>query len=466
MPDGVSTPSGITNEKHVLYSECTRVSYSLSPDTGLAKIVQEPDGHPIEAAADCAIPVDPVLVTTMQDTPLLTPALPITPLRKMQMQLEADQAWGLLSAEEEHKASSAKQRKKKSYPEGDEGDYISTHVMGPITVFPAYLSPTVKKWHLESPDEKPPWAVRIPMSGIRAWGNFKIFTRDGDECQISVHRIDARAPGHIKFLHYNAMILHSESSYDQFVGISSCRPPSGRVNARLNPIYGQYLIGWNGERGEWEDQVAAVRISNAKGSTIQAELVFRPALFDHADRNIKPCRGINNPKGASSRLASNDSTADSIQRAPKPQARRRRVTDGPQFDSGQGVFMDPLKRRRVTVDPNGSPTLQLQSQGVGRRLFYNPDVRIKFSAAENVRQFPLGDCDVSSLFEKARQFYGAMKIPTGTNWGLSCKIDGMEEARFIGEGCKDEWDILCKDVRALAINDNGPHLLEIQLAGL
>lgn len=430
------TPSTATNDLPPSSPEYPRVSYCLSPETGLAEIIEEPCGdssettHPTtpvysDEAIHFATPTKPAWDTSMQEAPKLEPALPVTPSPRIRMSLEDDDRWPL--THEGDDTSSATQ-------EEDKADCVFEHIRGPVGEVAAHLRLTTEKWHAQNPRAHPEWASRLSIPYLRGWGTFKVFSRDGDENDLSVHKVGVMSPGQSRAFHYPVMILHSEGCIDQFVAISACRPSMGKGNARLDPVHGQYLIAWDGAKGEWEDEVAAVRIATARGSDSEAsKLVFWPSLFDKAYGKIQPCRWVKNHKNGGK-------------------------------DSDKGGPNRPVKKRRIIVDENGSPGPSLTSKGVARRLLYHSEVRIKFSSADNVRQFPLEECDVAMLFQKARQFYGTMKMPPGTNSGLSCKMDGLAEARFIGEGCEDEWDIFCRDIRDLTLKEDGPHLLEVQPA--
>lgn len=436
------TPTVVTNEQHPRSPEYSRVSYYLSPETGLAEIIEEPCADPNEAIqpATPTHPTEAIHSVTptklawnmpIPGAPMIGPAPLVTPSPRIRKSLEDDNDWSL--AQEEHENSPLTQGDDKSTvpPEEDKASCIFEHIRGPMAEVATHLRLTTEKWHAQNPRAQPEWASRLSISSFNAWGTFKVFSRDGDENDISVHKVGITLPGQSRAFHYPVMILHGEGCPDQFVAISACRPSVLKGNGRLDPIYGQYLIAWDGEKREWEVEIAAVRIATAKGSDSEAQLVFWPSLFDKASGKIQPSRWVRNGTKAVR-------------------------------SSEKGSLKRPVKKRRVTVDEDGSPGPSLTSKGVARRLLYNSEVRVKFSSADNVRQFPLDECDVSMLFQKARQFYGAMKVPLDTNSGLSCKIDGMEEARFIGEGCEDEWDILCRDIRDLTLNEDGPHLLEVQ----
>lgn len=46
------------------------------------------------------------------------------------------------------------------------------------------------------------------------------------------------------------------------------------------------------------------------------------------------------------------------------------------------------------------------------------------------------------------------------------KIPGLGEERYVWEGCQDEYDLLCEDLRRLTLAEDAIHEIEIKLAGL
>lgn len=65
------------------------------------------------------------------------------------------------------------------------------------------------------------------------------------------------------------------------------------------------------------------------------------------------------------------------------------------------------------------------------------------------RCFSVGDCmNVDVFFQKAREFYRSSS--KATSMALACQIRGVEGIRYIGEGCQDEFRILCEDIDQLS----------------
>lgn len=454
----VGTPSlSPTGAKFNMYNG-PRLGYSLSAASGSAEIVNGPVENHIEPGIivrDFAVTmndhrmqdqVEPVATASksaevMEDHPREDQIEPVTTASGLAEVMEDHPMEDYIESPTPVAAPAAAQPRQPVTPTSASrrssmiiGRPVMTYVRGPRKEFPAYLRPALEEWHENQLNETPEWALRLSMSQASQWEPFQIFGREGEEHDLSVYSVSVKTKEKGRKMKYALMLLHTEGAEDEFVGTSTCRPAKGK--GPLQGMNGTYLIVWNRQRKCWENQIAAIRVWFPKGHKGKGPIAFRPGMFDKAVGNIRPTR-----RSKGNEDFEEDSGSDE-KSPPKP----------------------PKKKAKLRIDSNGSPTLLSAPMSVSRALFYSPNVRIKLASEKAVRYFPLDGCSIETLFSKARQFYGDEKMSSSEEAGLACKLAGMKEARFIGENCADEWDILCRDIRDLTLKEEGIHLVEVQPA--
>ncbi|KAJ5772246.1 hypothetical protein N7520_002775 [Penicillium odoratum] len=306
---------------------------------------------------------------------------------------------------------------------------------GPAEFFPAHLLTVLEEWHQEYPLEAPPCQWKGRSEGAQ-WVNFKIFDHDGDEHDISIFKVTISHP---KARKYNMTILHSENAPEVFVDCAmQCRP----MNFKVSGCQCQYVFAWLGLIEGYENDSCAIRVWGPEGTDIDFKSRWfgpdqgKRAKSVKTDKHPNPATPIKGPSRRSAKLYNSDSDT-----MPTPYSLKQRV----EYDSDEeGV---------VAHDP------------VRKILFSPPSIRFKLLSenSPNVRIFSFNEqMDSGQIFKKAREFYQDIKAPS--EMALLCKVPGQQELRYIGEGCDDEFDILCDDIKRLSLHEGDVRVIEVKPA--
>ncbi|CAL5866037.1 uncharacterized protein PFLUO_LOCUS244 [Penicillium psychrofluorescens] len=330
-------------------------------------------------------------------------------------------------------------------------------VSGPGNVFPTDLRALLKEWHEAYPEKLPPCATRS-WSASRL-GHFMIFDRDGDELRLAIYKVITHAISNPYFV----MVLVSEKGPGELVAPTSIRPRMTNKKSK-----GHYLLAWLGVTQEWDNEVSAVRVPILDDEKIQ----FDPKMFDYAQDNPLLLRAITTPKKnkdssptdsadhpSGKSLLPHLTLLEPALHAPTPspitQASEHDESQSPQKTKDQVFWTDQTSKREVSEASSDHFT----SRNVRRRLFAptptpsSPATKARFKlvseTSEMARCFSVGNCEnVDIFFQKAREFYRSSS--NAASMALACQIPGVEGIRYVGEGCQDEFRILCEDIDQLS----------------
>ncbi|KAJ5624385.1 hypothetical protein N7510_000694 [Penicillium lagena] len=330
-------------------------------------------------------------------------------------------------------------------------------VSGPGNVFPAGLRAILKDWHDAHSEKLPPCATRS-WSASRL-GRFVIFDWDGDELQLAIYKVIT----HTISTPYFVMVLLSEKGPGELVAPTSIRPKM--TNKSLK---GHYLLAWLGDTQQWGNEVSAVRVPILDDRKVR----FDPKMFDYAQDNPLLLRAITTPK-----KNKDSSPTDSAEHAnvksrpphltflepalyaptPSPitQASEDDERQSPHKTTDQSFWADQTSKRELSEVSSDPSTIR----NVRRRLFAptptppSPTTKARFKlvseTSEMTRCFSVEDCEnVDVFFKKAREFYRSAR--KASSMALACQIPGVAGIRYIGEGCQDEFRILCEDIDQLS----------------
>jgi hypothetical protein len=286
-----------------------------------------------------------------------------------------------------------------------------------------------------------------------------IFDQDGDELQLAIYKVITQAISNPYFV----MVLLSEKGPGELVAPTTIRP---RLTNKS--LKGHYLLAWLGVIQQWDNEVSAVRVPILDDKKIR----FDPKMFDYAQDNPLLLRAITTPKknkdssptdaaghASGKSLLPHLTFSEPVLHAPTPspitQASEHDESQSPQKTKEQCFWADQTSKREVSEVSSDHST----NRNVRRRLFArtltpsSPTTKARFKlvseTSEMTRCFSVGDCEnVDVFFQKAREFYrGASKA---SSMALACQIPDVEGIRYIGEGCQDEFRILCEDIDQLS----------------
>jgi hypothetical protein len=286
-----------------------------------------------------------------------------------------------------------------------------------------------------------------------------IFDRDGDELQLAIYKVITLAISNPYFV----MVLLSEKGPGELVAPTSIRPRM--TNKSLK---GQYLLAWLGVTQQWNCEVSAVRVPILDDKKIR----FNPKMFDYAQDNPLLLRAITTPKknkdsspadsanhASGKSLPAHPTFLEPVLYAPTPspitQASEHDERPSPQKTKDLVFWADQASKRELSEVSSDHST----NRNVRRRLFAptptpsSPTTKARFKlvseTSEMTRCFSVRDCEnVDVFFKKAREFYRSAR--KASSMALACQIPGVEGIRYIGEGCQDEFHILCEDIDQLS----------------
>ncbi|KAJ6114914.1 hypothetical protein N7486_000692 [Penicillium sp. IBT 16267x] len=308
---------------------------------------------------------------------------------------------------------------------------------GPAKCFPRHLLEVLDEWHEEHPFEAPSCQWKGRPDRTQKWENFKIFDQEGDEHEVSLFKITVTRP---KYRSYNIMILYSENAPEVFVDCATnCRP----TNMRGSGFQGQYVVAWLGLTRGFENDNCAIWVWAPKG----ADIPFSSRWFARQKQDKRP-RSIKIEK-------------DSNPITPTKITPSRPVTF---FSPDLDDMPTPYSVKQLVEDESDEEGIVVPTR-VRRNIFSPPSIRFKLlsDTSPNVRIFPFNDqTDSNAIFKKAREFYQDVKM--SQEMALLCKVPGQEELRYIGEGCADEFDILCDDIKKLSIHQDEIRVIEVKPA--
>ncbi|KAJ5918314.1 hypothetical protein N7454_010689 [Penicillium verhagenii] len=302
------------------------------------------------------------------------------------------------------------------------GTWKLEKLKGPASHFPSHLLKILEHWHETNGIEPPPCFWTGKINGLRKWGNFKVFGREGDEHDMSIFKISCSTPRRT----YCVVILHSENEADVFIDYSDVRTVKGNDFVRYEC---HFLTPWHGARYGFERQDSAIHV----WSDPHRKIEFCTSWFDGRDsvaqgsrtrgkgKNPYPAVPMTPTLGEQHRSYSFNSTGSAMSAS----SSKKPVPDA---DSDEEGIVAPTRVKRALFTPT-SIRFKLFSQ-------FPPQARI----------LAFNDCISSEeIFKRAREFYSESEM--SREMGLLCKIPGEAQLRYIGAGCADEFDILCEDIR-------------------
>ncbi|KAF7525093.1 hypothetical protein PCG10_005213 [Penicillium crustosum] len=313
-------------------------------------------------------------------------------------------------------------------------------IMGPKQPIPARMLELLEEWHEDYPDSEHPSALtgRAPST----WKNFKAFTDDGDECELSIFQISLKTQTR-RTVTYRILILHSQNGPEELIVYGQPRPKFRGPLSRGTK--GMYLLDWLETETKGEVQACGLKLWR----TDDKKITFTPQMFDDG----RKCTRI---PGVSDIFNTRVSYT-----TPKKQSNTNDDNEDAGSNSSDPLFLSFLKSKHQPSTPsyfraeienaNKPPILSrlLRDDRKRRRstLSSNDDVSIPIryklmsDVSEQVRVFKTDDAKV--LFQKAQEFYNGI----GNRTGLLCTFSGIGGVRYVGEGCVDEFDILQEDIR-------------------
>ncbi|KAJ5930510.1 hypothetical protein N7466_006003 [Penicillium verhagenii] len=311
---------------------------------------------------------------------------------------------------------------------------------GPATHFPTHLLDILEHWHENNGVEPPPCFWKGQIEGTKKWGNFKVFDREGEEHEISIIRVSCTAP---RYRTYCIILLHSEDEADVFIDYSDTRTIKANDQVRYDC---QFLTAWHGARHGFERLDCAIHVWAEPGRKIH----FCPSWFDRRDSVAQGFRT----------RARGRSPYPAVPMTPTPGDQHGGYYT---FNSiGSKISASSSKKPVPDADSDEegivAPTLPLN-----RSLFSPTSIRFKlFSEASPHERVFCFNNPISSdaIFKKAREFLPEAEMSRGM--GLLCKVPGQAQIRYIGEGCADEFDILCEDIRRMSLRNSGVSTIEVK----
>jgi hypothetical protein len=335
-------------------------------------------------------------------------------------------------------------------------------IMGPKQPIPARILELLEEWHENVPDTEHPSAST--GRALATWKNFKAFSDDGDECELSIFQISLKTQTR-RTVTYRIMILHFQNGPEELIVYG--QPRSKFRGTLTKGTKGVYLLDWLETEKKGEVQACGLKLWR----TDEKKITFSPHMFDNG-RKCTRLPGANDifntrltnttPKKQSNANDDNEDVGSNSSEPPfSPLRSKLQASTASYFnaenDNGNKttVASRPSWYKTLLPIPTFDSHNELRSlespwkpQKRRRSILnstYDASVPIRYKlmsdVSEQVRVFKTHDAKV--LFQKAQEFYKGMDNRTG----LLCTVSGIEEVRYVGDGCVDEFDILQEDIR-------------------
>jgi hypothetical protein len=345
------------------------------------------------------------------------------------------------------------------------------HIIGPKQPIPARILELLEEWHEDSPYMEHPSALsgRAPST----WKHFKAFSDDGDECELSVFQISLKGQTR-RSVTYRIMILHTQNGPEELVVYGQPRP---KFRGPLTKgTKGLYLLDWLEIERKGEVQACGLKLWR----TDEQKITFSAHMFDYGRKctrlpgphDIFNMRATSStpkkPSGANEDIE--DAESNSSETPYSPSRSRRQVLTSSHSKPGENeedrTSVVPRPSPAKTVSPEFRPLASPWKPQKRRRGTWSsndePSAVLRYKlmsdASDQVRVFKTNDAKV--LFEKAQQFYKGM----GNRTGLLCTVSGVEDVRYVGEGCIDEFDILQEDIQKSSGSGDEDRVVEVKPA--
>ncbi|KUM63098.1 hypothetical protein ACN42_g3998 [Penicillium freii] len=341
-------------------------------------------------------------------------------------------------------------------------------IMGPKQPIPARILEILEKWHEHSSYEHPSALTgRAPST----WKNFKAFSDDGDECELSIFQIVVKTQIR-RTVTYRIMILHFQNGPEELIVYGQPRPKfKGPLTKGTK---GLYLLDWCEADNKPEVKACGLKLWR----TDDKKITFSPHMFDDGRKGTR-LPGPNDifnlrlpnstPRKQSNANDDNEDSASNSSEPPfSPSISKRQASTASYFKAENGNGNKHQRFPRLYLDKSPSPIPNFDrpvpnydglagfralgspwSSQKRRRSIMGSDyefpipIRYKLMSdvSGQVRVFKTHDARV--LFQKAQEFYKDIDNRTG----LLFTFDGLQGVRYVGEGCVDEFDILQEDIR-------------------
>ncbi|KAJ5464265.1 hypothetical protein N7475_007400 [Penicillium sp. IBT 31633x] len=348
-------------------------------------------------------------------------------------------------------------------------------IMGPKQPIPASILNILEDWHEAHSDTEHPAAMRGRAEST--WKNFKVFNDDAEEYELSIFQVSLKQISlkgqslKRRSVTYRIMIIHAQNGLEELVVYGQPRPKfKGKVNKGTKGIY---LLDWLEVAKKGEVQACAIKLWRNDENKIIFSAQFadsgskctplsRPASSTNSTSVPGPASTPKNGAHATDdgyEVDSSSSDQPLVRFEPTPTLSVGNVSTPESKKGDESSVTSPLFRLRATFPPScyhsrGKPRVlrsPWKPYEKTRRSEHNTNdngpIPIRYNlvsdVSNQVRIFPTSDARV--LFQKAREFYKA----TDKQMGLLCTVPGIEGARYLGEGCTDEFDILQEDIRKL-----------------
>lgn len=185
------------------------------------------------------------------------------------------------------------------------------------------------------------------------------------------------------------------------------------------------FVTWPGVKKNWDSRVCAVQVSTPMRLRFD-RVLFEPGLDHEGSHNPRPLlehrafdrRKINNnwiTRKGGKRIKANSQTTANF----------------------SGSY------------PELSPSI------------HNVQFKLLSCNQSIVRVSPMAGCIVYTLFQKAREFYQNAEADGGMV--LHLKMPGIAQERYIRESYKEEFDILCEDVKNQVLVNGNDGIIEVTL---
>lgn len=94
---------------------------------------------------------------------------------------------------------------------------------------------------------------------------------------------------------------------------------------------------------------------------------------------------------------------------------------------------------------------------------YKAEFKLLSRNRDVVHVFPMTGCCVTTIFQKAREFYQTAEGES--SMALLPKTPGIPAEKYIREGCKEEFEIFCEEVKKLCLYDGQDRVIEVTQVG-
>lgn len=301
-------------------------------------------------------------------------------------------------------------------------------------VLAPHLMKILKDWHANYPDKQPLGSCR------KSWDNklkSKVFSRDGE--QLSVTRVPViRLSRYKKPLKYEMLVLHAANNPDKFV-------------VCVRKVAFIFYKEWLG--GHSYGDVSAVRVFNDDLDKI----VFSPDLFSKVTGDELPQRTTILTSAAipSFSWENQNTSRASKRRAVDNVSESSRSVSDRVLQSGRGLRGQQNIHRGLDDDSERVTNETLTpTTGAATVIIF----RLVLQELQITRCFPFEECSsASDFFRKSEEFFSIIDKRMKARI-LSCKIPGSPERRYIFDKSHEEFDLLIKEVKALA-QHNGDNLV-------